>query len=260
MSAEVSRVDEGYDDPRLAALYDAECPWHAQDDFYLALDLAADSVLDVGCGTGSRLVRAREVGHAGRLVGVDPAVGMLQVARTKSDRVEWVYGDAQTVDLGARFGLVTMTGHAFQCLLGDADIRAALASFRRHLDTGGRFAFESRNPDHRGWESWTAAASRGRFESPDGAAYETWVDLQEVSGEFVRFRSVTRWLAEPAGRRSAPAGWQQEATSTLRFLPADHLRDAVQAAGFEIEGWYGDWDRAPVAAERPEIVVVARAV
>lgn len=40
MTQPVVPVDEGYADPGLARLYDAECPWHPQDDFYLALDLA----------------------------------------------------------------------------------------------------------------------------------------------------------------------------------------------------------------------------
>lgn len=84
----MTQVDEGYADVRLARLYDAECPRHAQDDFYLALDLQAESVLDVGCGTGTRLTRAREVGHTGSLVGVDPAPGMLTVARGKTGRVQ----------------------------------------------------------------------------------------------------------------------------------------------------------------------------
>ena len=129
MGGEVAQVDEGYADFRLARLYDAESPWHPQDDFYLSLDMQAGSVLDVGCGTGTRLVRARQVGHPGQLVGVDPAPGMLAVARAKSDQVEWIHGDAQTLSLGRRFDLATMTGHAFQVLLDDEAVRAALRTF-----------------------------------------------------------------------------------------------------------------------------------
>ena len=39
----------------------------------LPMILAAESVLDVGCGTGALLHWARESGHGGRLVGLDPA-------------------------------------------------------------------------------------------------------------------------------------------------------------------------------------------
>lgn len=45
--------ESGYDDPRLAALYDALNPWRPSDDHHLGLILEAGSVLDLGCGTGS---------------------------------------------------------------------------------------------------------------------------------------------------------------------------------------------------------------
>ncbi|WP_443073137.1 class I SAM-dependent methyltransferase [Streptomyces sp. S465] len=53
----------------------------------------ARSVLDVGCGTGALLRRAREDGHTGRLCGLDPGAGMLEVARARPD-VESALGDA----------------------------------------------------------------------------------------------------------------------------------------------------------------------
>jgi SAM-dependent methyltransferase len=56
--------------------------------FYLPLVMEAASVLDVGCGTGMLLRRARAEGHAGRLCGLDPAAAMLDVAREAGEGVE----------------------------------------------------------------------------------------------------------------------------------------------------------------------------
>jgi SAM-dependent methyltransferase len=56
-------------------------PWGPSDDFYLSFVMDAPSVLDVGCGTGRLLHRAREAGHTGRLCGVDPDVAALERAR-----------------------------------------------------------------------------------------------------------------------------------------------------------------------------------
>ena len=80
-------VDRLFAEPSLAVLYDDFCALSPRDDFafYLPLVMAAGSVLDVGCGTGALLHSARVAGHAGRLVGVDPAAAMLDVARARTD-------------------------------------------------------------------------------------------------------------------------------------------------------------------------------
>src|SRR5919204_5592992 len=52
-----------------------------------------DVVLDVCCGTGD-LALADLAAGAGRVVGLDFSAAMLERARRKSDRVEWVRGDA----------------------------------------------------------------------------------------------------------------------------------------------------------------------
>jgi SAM-dependent methyltransferase len=80
-------VDYQFAEPSLAALYDRYCPWDPRGDsgFYLPLVMAADRVLDVGCGTGMLLRRARAEGHGGRLCGLDPAAAMLDVARAGRD-------------------------------------------------------------------------------------------------------------------------------------------------------------------------------
>lgn len=243
-------IDEAYTDAEFARLYDAENPWHPMDDFYQRLDLAAASVLDVGCGTGTRLASTREAGHRGRLVGVDPAEAMLAVARAKTAAVEWVRADAQGLDLGDRFGLVTMTGHAFQLLLDDAAVRAALASFRRHLAPGGLVAFETRNPAPRPWTGWVRDETRLEITAPDGEPYASWVDDPVPhDGDLVTFTGVIHSLR---------TGRQRATTSTLRFVDPGRLRELLAGAGLTVEGWFGDWDSSPVTASSPEIIVLAR--
>ncbi|MEV5966140.1 class I SAM-dependent methyltransferase [Kribbella sp. NPDC051952] len=83
-----------YSDADAAALYDVINTWGSSDDFYLSHVMGASSVLDVGCGTGLLLERARADGHTGRLAGIDPDVAMLERARRRVPDAEWVEGKA----------------------------------------------------------------------------------------------------------------------------------------------------------------------
>jgi ubiquinone/menaquinone biosynthesis C-methylase UbiE len=243
-------IDRHYADATLAELYDLQAPWGEPDDyFYIQLVMAVASVLDVGTGTGMLLRAARRAGHSGRVVGLDPAAPMLEVGRRDRPDVEWVHGDLSTVAWEDAFDLVVMTGHAFQVLLTDDDLRSALAAIRRALTDEGRFAFETRNPAARAWESWTPDEV---FEivTPDGGIvhYSRAVNLP-VEGEFVSFTQTY-----------ASATWDAPllSRSTLRFLDTEALATFLTEAGFEIEAQYGDWDRSPLTPASPEIITLAR--
>src|SRR5476649_155288 len=147
--------DRLFADAYLAGLYDVWSPREVRDDydFYLPRIMSAGAVLDVGCGTGTLLHEARHRGHSGRLCGIDPAAGMLGHAR-RTDDIEWVLGDLASVKFAGEFDLIVMTGHAFQAIVADEDIRHLTASVRRALVPGGRFAFETRNPAAQAWERW----------------------------------------------------------------------------------------------------------
>jgi SAM-dependent methyltransferase len=242
-------VDRLFAEPELAELYDLFCAWNRRDDleFYLPLVLAADRVLDVGCGTGMLLRRARQEGHAGRLCGLDPAAAMLAVARARRD-IEWLEGDLSSVRFDREFDLVVMTGHAFQVLTGDAELRTALSAIAAALTGNGRFAFETRNPLARPWEQWVPA-NAVQVVSPAGPAFRQWHQVRlPVTGELVSFTSTY-----------TSRGWEEPrvSDSTLRFLGAGALAAALSAAGLAVEKQYGDWDRRPLADASPEIITIA---
>ncbi|MFD4562678.1 class I SAM-dependent methyltransferase [Streptomyces sp. NPDC058469] len=242
-------VDRSFADPSLAALYDTLNPWGPGDDFYLGLVMAADPVLDVGCGTGRLLGRARREGHRGRLVGLDPAAAMLVRARAHEPGVEWLLGDLRARDWHREFELAVMTGHAFQVLLCDEELRLALRAVRAALVPGGRFVFETRNPGARAWETWTPDRVR---EVPDGrgGVVRVWHEVESVApaGDRVTFTETfdgARWE------------WPQVDRTTLRFLDTDTLDRFLGEAGFVVVERYGDWERGLLTPACPEIVTVA---
>ncbi|TDP91798.1 class I SAM-dependent DNA methyltransferase [Labedaea rhizosphaerae] len=236
---EVDAVD-GYDDPALAGLYDEINGWAADNEFYVELMLAAASVLDVGCGTGVMLHAARDRGHPGRLCGIDPAGAMLDIARKRAD-IEWVHGDMGTARWHDEFELATMTGHAFQELVTDEQIRTTLANVRAAVT--GRFVFETRNPAARAWEQWNPSNAM-----TVGTATISHRVL-DVSDGLVTFTETTE---DPAWSRP------KVAKGVLRFLDRDELNDFLTEAGFTIEAQYGDWARGPVTPAARELITVAR--
>ncbi|AVH56721.1 MULTISPECIES: class I SAM-dependent DNA methyltransferase [Streptomyces] len=242
-------ADRSFTDPSLAALYDALNPWGPSDDFYLDLVMSARSVLDVGCGTGRLLERARVAGHEGRLCGLDPAAAILVQARRRGAAVEWVLGDLLSTWWEREFDLVVMTGHAFQVLVGDEELRSCLAAIRRALTDDGRFVFETLNPAVRAWERWTPDRVR-EVTDADGEVVRVWHEVETpVSRDRVTF---TENFDHPRWERP------QVSRSTLRFLGPDALDRFLTEAGLVVAERYGDWGRGPLTPTSPEIITVAR--
>ncbi|MFG2191255.1 class I SAM-dependent methyltransferase [Streptomyces sp. NPDC048639] len=240
-----------FSDADAAALYDLLNPWDPEqwpaDRFFDELLMAAGSVLDVGCGTGAMLHRARERGHGGRLVGLDPDPAALARARRRTD-VEWFKGAAADAAWDAEFELALMVSHAFQCLVTDDDVRTSLAAIHEALCVGGRFAFETRHPQARVWEDWNLSHASDVIDA-GGRALRVWNEVESVTGDVVRFRGIT---AEPGGPLL-----RADRTS-LRFLDVGTLDGFLAEAGFVVEARYGDWDRGPLTRTSREIITIAR--
>jgi hypothetical protein len=175
---------------------------------------------------------------------------MLNQARQRSD-IEWVLADLSSVAWDREFDLVVMTGHAFQELVGDNEIRAALAAIRRALVDGGRFAFETRNPRDRAWERWATEYS-AEVTDTTGARVRCEYRVEEpIEGGVVRTSSTY-----------TSAAWEQPEVSrgALRFVEPDALAAFLVDAGLEIEEQFGDWTRSLLTDASPEIITIARRV
>ena len=241
-------IDRHYTDPTLASVYDASCADRPDFAFYLPLVMSARNVLDVGCGTGELLRLAREAGHDGRLCGIDPAERMLAVARKRTD-IEWRLGIAQSIGLIDEFDLIVMTGHAFQVLVDDDELHRSLVAIRYALTPDGLFVFETRNPHAEAWNTWTPA-NGVEFEAEGCERVRMAHELTRAyDGRTVSFRTTY----------TSPA-WQQPKTSdsTLRFLDAEELASALSVGGLAVEEQYGDWGRAPLQTDSPEIITVSK--
>ena len=237
-----------YSDADAAALYDLLNPWGPSDDLYLSYVIDAPSVVDVGCGTGMLLHRARESGHAGRLCGLDPDGAALDRARTRTD-VEWVQGKAADMAWDQEFALAVMASNVFQALVTDQELRASLAAVRAALVHGGRLVFGTRNPRARTWERWNPS---NPVDVVDHAGRELRITyhVESVVEDVVTFTETT------ATRDAEPLRVDR---ASLRFLDVEGLDAFLDGAGFEVAARYGDWSRGPLTYTSDNIVIVARA-
>jgi SAM-dependent methyltransferase len=239
-----------FTDPRQVAIYDAVNSYKTgtQPDFYLGIakEVSAETVIELGCGTGMITLEFATRGY--RMIGVDPSPVLLQVAMHKSgaEGVQWVEGDAGRLGT-PHADLAFMSGHVVQFILTDADWLEALTGVREALRPGGYLAFESRDPRAREWEKWTG---RKRIipDSPYGRI-ESWTDVTGVEGDLV-FAVGHRRLLRSNEELISPF--------VLRFRSEELLRQSLNSSGFSVENVFGDWDRRPSAPSERELIVVAR--
>ena len=217
--------DAKFGHPRLAAVYDA-FDGHRDDlDSYLALaaELAAGTVLDVGCGTGSLAVLLAAGGRT--VVAVDPAAASLEIAKAKDGaaKVSWIHGDATALPpLSA--DLAVMTGNVAQVFLTDDEWERTLLSIGAALRPGGHLAFETRHPEYRAWQEWAADTSPVTLDVPGTGLVKKRFEVTRVSLPFVSFRDTYQF----------DDGAVITSDSTLRFRGRDEVESSLAAHGYRV--------------------------
>jgi SAM-dependent methyltransferase len=219
-------ADPHFEIPRLAEILDPLDHDRADLDAYVAFvnELGAQTILDIGCGTGTfaslLATRGKDV------IGVDPAHASLDVARGKpgADRVQWLHQEACTLP-PMQVDLATMTGNVAQVFVTDDESMATLESVRAALQPVGWLVFESRDPRARAWLEWNPRGTYSRTVVPAVGVIEAWVDVLDVTDELVSFRSTFAFDSD---------GVVLTSDSTLRFRTSDELAESLVAGNFTV--------------------------
>jgi SAM-dependent methyltransferase len=239
--------DPIFSEPRLARIYDWMEIERPDLDVYVAMadEFKAQSVLDIGCGTGTLCLLLAAEGFDA--IGVDPAEASLNVARLKpgAEEVRWIFADATRLP-PVQVDLAFMTGNVAQVFLSDVEWNETLQAIHASLKPGGRFVFETRNPARRAWTEWTREQTKTVTEVPGVGEVRSWCELLKVADPFVSFR----WTYLFASNNEIVTS-----DSTLRFRPRSDLECSLIAKGFVVE-------EIRDAPDRPglEFVFVVRAV
>ncbi|NLD73725.1 MAG: class I SAM-dependent methyltransferase [Chloroflexi bacterium] len=252
-----------YNDPLMAALYDAE-ETDTQDIALLRRLIAAWRpagallhILECFSGTGRILVPLVADGH--RVTGIEMAPAMRARAQAKVDalgaearcRTTLRVGDVLAGEWGAGYDLVILGGN---CLyeLPDPDAQErCIALAARALAPGGRLYVD--NDDYHGqWAGPQDRELRTTFEGcgPDGS----YGRAERIDLAFDDHTQVLTMLRRWYVRRPDGSEVRREYVSRKHPVTAAEARAWLDAHGLQVVGLYGDWQGTPHAAGSPRAI------
>lgn len=236
-----------YTDPLLAQFYDSASQNRVDFEYCLKLVEPGMSVLDLGCGTGELAVQmARE----NEVTGVEPAVAMLDIARRRDggDLVTWVAGDARDVRLGRTFDFVILTGHSFQVFLTEADQLKLLVTIAHHLADGGKFIFDSRNPDFSAAKQRETDSNIRSLEHVKHGKIEMWNTSS--------YDDATNILSYENGFHILATGKKHIAAAQILYTGQQDIAEMLVACGLYAGKWLGDWQGNEYHPQAKEIIPI----
>ncbi|WP_182525671.1 class I SAM-dependent methyltransferase [Nocardioides dongkuii] len=231
-----------------ARLYDRLFPGGERAvDFYRAkADRQGGSVLELGCGTGHKLIPIASDGHP--CTGLELSSDMLAEARGKADErataVDWVQGDMRRFDLGRTFDLVLIAANSLLHLHETADLLSCLRSVRAHLAPGARFIFDVFNPDVR-----LLAGADGVRRPRDGLSFfdpdrgDVRVDVAETYDAAAQVTRGTWYFSTDLEPDFVVAPLE------LRSIYPQELPLLLSQAGLRLVERFGDWSGRPFTGD-----------
>ncbi|MFF5078016.1 class I SAM-dependent methyltransferase [Actinoplanes sp. NPDC000266] len=229
-----------------AKLYDLMFPGGgAAVDFYrAAASKQGGSVLELGCGTGSKLIPIAAGGQP--CTGLDFSADMLAEARGKAAErgvaADWRQGDMRDFDLGRTFDFVFIAANSLLHLHETADLVSCFRSVRRHLAPGGRFVFDVFNPNVRLLAEADGVRRRRKalsFTDPDRGAVT--VEVTEIYDAPAQVTRGTWHLSTAAEPDFVVVPLE------IRSIFPQELPLLLSLGGFRLADRFGDWSGGPFA-------------
>ncbi|MBW6433405.1 class I SAM-dependent methyltransferase [Actinoplanes hulinensis] len=239
-----------------ARLYDLMFPGSGPGaDFYRdAANQQGGSVLELGCGTGHKLIPIAADGHP--CTGLDLSTDMLAEARRKAgDRgvtVRWLRGDMRAFDLGRTFDFVFIAANSLLHLHEAGDLVTCFRTIRRHLAPGGRFVFDVFNPNVR-LLARADGVRRTRETFPDPDRGIVTVDVAETYDAHAQVTRGTWHLSTDAEPDFVVAPLD------IRSIFPQELPLLLTLGGLRLIERLGDWSGRPFAADTPLQLCVCEA-
>ncbi|HEY1921209.1 MAG TPA: class I SAM-dependent methyltransferase [Tepidisphaeraceae bacterium] len=217
-------------------------------------------ILELAVGTGRAAIPLAQAGH--RVVGVDYARDMLEIARRKRDGVgipesnlSLVRADVLRLNLRKKFDWVVLLFNTFLVFLTLEDQDALLQSVVRHLKPQGKFWLDIFQPN-------LELLAQAESKNLDPVLFH----VPELDRTVFRSAAVKRDPATQVQKVAFHYHWidkrgidhRQRVAFALTFIFPRELRLLLERNGLVIEKLYGDYDRSRINANSPRMIALCR--
>jgi len=224
--------------------------------FFLGqLPRRGQSILELAVGTGRAAIPLAQAGH--RVVGVDYAADMLEVARRKRDGVglgerhlKLVRGDVLKLKLGRRFDWVCIFFNTFLAFTTLEEQDRLLQVVLRHMKPGGRFWIDIFQPDLTMIPQTTIKDldPHAFFVPRFGRTVSMTTSLRRT-GPQVSHVTFHYTCHDEFGRER-----RDKTEFDLTYLFDRELRILLERNGMRIEKMWGNYDGSPLKLHSPRII------
>jgi SAM-dependent methyltransferase len=216
------------------------------------------SVIDLGCGTGSHSLLLAKDGYA--VTGVDMAPAMIKIAQHKADKLlstqrpHFMVGDLRNFEGGGPFDLAIMMFAVISYLNSNEDLLAGLKNIRRHLKAGALLVCDF-------WYGPAVLAVRPTERIREIRLDDDSTVIRHAKTSLNSFNhtgdvSFKLWTLKGKQLESVT-----EETHTMRYLFPQEFKLALQMTGFELDSLsaFPSLD-APLTDDTWNALAVARAI
>ncbi len=248
---------EGYGD--IARVYDklnAELDYEAWADFFEKcfdkyLNTRPELVLDLACGTG-RMTRAlAKRGYD--MIGVDGSGEMLSEAYAAGgENILYLMQDMRQLELYGTVGATVCCLDSINYLLTEQDVKRVFSLVHNYLDPNGLFLFDMNTP-YKFENTYGNNAYILEDEDENGAVYCGWQNEYDSESGLCSFY-LTLFEEDGDGKY-----YRSDEKQTERCYTREQVQACLRESGFEILGFFSDYQMSECQEETERWYIAARA-
>lgn len=214
-------------------------------------------VLDLACGTGSMTFELAKRGYD--MIGVDGSSDMLNVAYDRKYDLDlprdvlFLLQDMREFELYGTVGAITCCLDSVNYLTGEGELDKCLSLVHNYLDPDGLFLFDINTP-HK-FENIYASNTYVYEEDDCGSdSFCVWQNYYDAESRICDF-SLTVFERE----EGSEAYSRRDEIQSERCYSKEEIKNALADNGFELIGFYSDFNFTPASDTDERWYIVARA-